>query len=841
LSYVNGAFAVTQKALTITANNQTKIYGSAFSFAGTEFTSNGLVNADSISSITLTSAATPVTATVAGSPYAIVGSAAVGSGLGNYMLSYVNGAFAVTQKALTITANNQTKVYGSAFTFAGTEFTSNGLVNADSISSITLTSAATPVTATVAGSSYPIVGSAAVGSGLGNYTIAYTNGSFAVTPKALTITANNQTKVYGSTFSFVGNEFTSNGLVNADSISSITLTSAATPVTATVAGSPYSIVGSAAVGSGLSNYTIAYTNGSFAVTPKALTITANNQSKVYGNSFTFAGTEFTSSGLVNSDSVSSATLTSAATLPAATIIGSPYSITPSAALGSGLSNYTINYVNGSFTVTPFGLTITATNQSKTYGTVFNFMGTEFTAVGLVGPDTVTGVTLTSLGSPATANVAGSPYLIIPSAAMGTGLVNYTITYSNGLLTVNPAALIITANNQSKTSGQTSTFTGTEFTASGLQNGESIGRVTLNSLGAPSTASVAGSPYLIITSAATGGTFNPGNYAITYSNKGLLTIAPLVSTGDTGRIPNVMTMPLMSSSKLFYGDINHIIVVGGVIKISGTVVEVNENGSTHVLSLGDNIYLGDNVVSENGGNADIRYFTDEIFHVTPVVVGEVIKISGTVVDINEDGSAHVLSLGDYIYLSDKFVSENGGNADIRYFSDEIFHIAPERMSNSELFYGDINHMTVVGEVIGISGTVIEVNMDGSTRVLTVGDSIYLGDNIISENSGSSVDIRMFTNEIVHVVPENSQEFSKSRALSRLSLKHRSSSHAIVVGKVINIAGTVTEINIGGSRHVLKAGDNIYLGDRVTVARGGRVDIRTSTNKIVHIAPEKAHTF
>ena len=45
------------------------------------------------------------------------------------------------------------------------------------------------------------------------------------------------------------------------------------------------------------------------------------------------------------------------------------------------------------------------------------------------------MTLTSAGAPATATVAGSPYPIIPSAAVGTGLANYTITYVAGTLTV----------------------------------------------------------------------------------------------------------------------------------------------------------------------------------------------------------------------------------------------------------------------------------------------------------------------------------------------------------------------------------------------------------------------
>ena len=60
--------------------------------------------------------------------------------------------------------------------------------------------------------------------------------------------------------------------------------------------------------------------------------------------------------------------------------------------------------------------------------------------------------------------------------------NYTITYVNGTLTVNPAALTITANNASKTYGQTATFAATAFTTSGLVNGDTVSSVTETSPG-----------------------------------------------------------------------------------------------------------------------------------------------------------------------------------------------------------------------------------------------------------------------------------------------------------------------------------------------------------------------
>ena len=71
----------------------------------TEFTAAGLVNGDTVTSVTLTSAGAAATATVAGSPYAIIARPAVGTGLGNYTISYVDAPrLTVNRKALTITA-----------------------------------------------------------------------------------------------------------------------------------------------------------------------------------------------------------------------------------------------------------------------------------------------------------------------------------------------------------------------------------------------------------------------------------------------------------------------------------------------------------------------------------------------------------------------------------------------------------------------------------------------------------------------------------------------------------------------------------------------------------------
>ncbi|WP_231638309.1 YDG domain-containing protein, partial [Piscinibacter sakaiensis] len=60
-----------------------------------------------------------------------------------------------------------------------------------------------------------------------------------------------------------------------------------------------------------------------AITPRALTVTADDASKVYGTTLTFAGTEFTSSGLVEGERIDRVTLTSAGAAPSASVAGGP--------------------------------------------------------------------------------------------------------------------------------------------------------------------------------------------------------------------------------------------------------------------------------------------------------------------------------------------------------------------------------------------------------------------------------------------------------------------------------------------------------------------------------------
>ncbi|MBP2229057.1 hypothetical protein J2847_002351, partial [Azospirillum agricola] len=370
----------------------------------------------------------------------------------------------------------------------------------------------------------------AQGSGLSNYTITYAGGTLTVDPAALTVAADAVRKTYGDTATLGG--FTATGLRNGDSVTGVTLAGSGMEATAGVGS--YAIAVSDAVGSGLSNYVITYADGHLTVTPAALTIAAGSASKTYGDIPTLSG--FTTAGLRNGDSVTGVTLSSAGAATGAGV-GS-YAVTASSAQGSGLSNYAITYADGRLTVTPAALTIAADAARKTYGDTAALGG--FTASGLRNGDSVTGVTLASTGTAATAGVGS--YAVTASSAQGSGLSNYTITYAGGTLTVDPAALTIAADSVRKTYGDTAMLSG--FTATGLRNDDSVSSVSLISAGAAATAGVGS--YGIAASNAVGGRLS--NYTVTYVD-GALTVSPrpILVTADTLSRPAGTANPTLTYS------------------------------------------------------------------------------------------------------------------------------------------------------------------------------------------------------------------------------------------------------------------------------------------------------
>ncbi|WP_114240234.1 MBG domain-containing protein [Dyella sp. C9] len=366
-----------------------------------------------------------------------------------------------------------------------------------------------------------------------DYQLTYV-GALVVDPASLVITANNASKTYNGLAYSGGNGVTYSGFVNGDgtSVLSGSLAYGGTAQGAVNAGS-YSI---APEGLSAANYIITYDDGTLTVNPAVLAAgLTGTVSKVYDgtSTATLAAGNYTLSGIIGGDQVSLDD--PAAGSYASANVGSKLEVTVNglALIGASAGNYVLasNSANADIgTITPASLVITASNQSKTYGQTLSLGSTAFSESGLVGNDSVSGVTLASAGAPASANVARSPYTIAASQAVGTGLSNYVITYMPGLLYVDPAPLTVTANSTSETYNGRAYAGGHGVSYSGFVNGQNASVLggRLQYAGTAQGATNVGT-YSIAPEGLTA-----ANYAITYVD-GTLTVNPATLTYIANRL------------------------------------------------------------------------------------------------------------------------------------------------------------------------------------------------------------------------------------------------------------------------------------------------------------------
>jgi hypothetical protein len=317
-----------------------------------------------------------------------------------------------------------------------------------------------------------VTGLSLSGGQAGNYSLTAPSFTANITASNLTITANNDAKTYGGTKSYGSGStaFSSSGLQNGETIGTVTVT-ASGGTTATAPIGAYSLTPSAATGGTFTaaNYNITYANGTLTVNPLGVTVTADAQSKLYGTADP-ALTYSNSPALVGSDS-----FMGALTRAAGSNVGS-YAITQGTLALS--TNYSLSYVGANLTITASNLTITANSTSKAFGTTLSFAGTEFTTSALVSGDSVTSVTLQANGGTNATDAVGS-YTIIPSAATGSGLGNYNLSYANGTLTVTPGSSGLSVSSSLNPAGYQASLT---FGASVSTN--ATGSVTFSSAAGP---------------------------------------------------------------------------------------------------------------------------------------------------------------------------------------------------------------------------------------------------------------------------------------------------------------------------------------------------------------------
>jgi len=449
--------------LIITAQPQAINYG--LSVPATTVTYAGLVNGDTADSLTTQPTISSAQSGVVAAGTYTDNYTASGATDPNYSISYVAGSLTVHQASLTITAQPQTIIYSASV--PSTTVTYAGFVNGDTADSLTIQpTISSAQSGVVAAGTYPgnYTASGAVDP---NYTISYLPGDLTVAQGSLTITAQPQTIIYGT--SVPSTTVTYAGFVNGDTADSLTtqptVASAQSGIVA-VGTYPDNYIASGAVDD---NYAITYNSAALTVNPLAVIITGTR---------TYDGTDIATNSIlsvtnaVGGDDVSvasgSGTLTNANVGTNAII-----SFGTLALGGATATNYSLVDASGSVTVTPAALLITVQPQTITYGA--SVPETTATYDGFVNGETNTELSTQPTISSAQSGVAAAGTYPGNYTASGAVDPNYTINYLSGDLTVGQASLTITAQPQAITYGMS--VPATTVTCDGFVNGDTADSLT----------------------------------------------------------------------------------------------------------------------------------------------------------------------------------------------------------------------------------------------------------------------------------------------------------------------------------------------------------------------------
>jgi len=490
----SATLVINPAVLTVTSANATRIYGDpnpAFSF-----TITGFVNGETVAVVSGSPVCTSADPTAAVGTYPITCTTGT-LAAANYTFTFVSGNLTITPAALSVAAADATRVYGDPNpAFTGTI---TGIKNGDNITATysTTATAASPV------GTYPITPALVdPTSKLGNYTVTSTNGTLTVTPSPLSATAANTTRAYGDPNNLTG---TLTGVKNGDDITAVYSTTA----TATSVPGTYPITTSLLDPTNkLGNYSVVITNNTLTIVPATLTVSVANASMVYGDAV--PALSGTIAGIKDGENITASYSTTATSTSAP---GTYPIVAAVSDNGTGvLANYTVVINNGTLTISPAPLVVTAANASRLYGDPNpGFTGT---ITGLKNSDNI-GAIFSAAADPT--SPVGT-YSIIPTLTdPNNKLGNYSVTLNNGVLTVAPAPLSVVAADASRLYGDPNpAFSGT---LTGIKNSDNI---TASFSSAADPTSPVGT-YPIVPSLADP-TAKLANYVVTSTN-GTLTVSP----------------------------------------------------------------------------------------------------------------------------------------------------------------------------------------------------------------------------------------------------------------------------------------------------------------------------
>ena len=483
-----------------------------------------------------------------GKAISVTGVALTGVDANNYSLTNTTGSASadITQRQLTATYTGTTRVYDGTVD-APVTGSLGGLIAGDTVTA-TESAVFTGAGARNVGSgkAVSVTGIALAGADAGNYSLAANSAatSASITPRPLTVSGlsgiSAQDRMYdGSTTVAVNLPTTISGLsANVIAGDDVTVTVSSGGVSGASMldkhvgqNKPVVLNGLGLSGADAANYLIGGTLGlTVNIAPRPLSITGVTAVDRVYDGLRDVAIDTTSGSLVGAVSGDDVRLptTGVTGLMADKNAGQNKAVTVSGLTlaGADLPNYVVSSGAGlTVNITQRSLTPAASVVSKVYD------GTTGATVTLAAANSVQGDDASFSGSAvyASRNVGTGIAVAVSGISLaGADAGNYQLsaTQLNTTGDITARSLVITPDAVSKDYGAAITLSGTAFSTAGLglASGETLGSVTLSSAGTAATAAVQGSPYAITASNATGGTFDPANYAITYGS-GLLTVRP----------------------------------------------------------------------------------------------------------------------------------------------------------------------------------------------------------------------------------------------------------------------------------------------------------------------------
>ncbi|PJI76948.1 filamentous hemagglutinin family protein [Polynucleobacter brandtiae] len=404
---------------------------------------------------------------------------------------------------LIVTATNATKTYdGLAYNgSAGVTYSITPDFNFLSVANLAYTTQSGNINA----GAYAIAPTGLVNTtSQSGYNITYVPGTLVVNKANAVVTANSGSGTYTGVNQTVTG-FSASNLVNSETAAVLT------GVSASGTGKDAGSYASTAIGTD-KNYNLSFQAGSLEIAKANAVVTANSGSGTYtGVNQTVTG--FSASNLVNSETAAVLTGVSASGT------GKDAGSYASTAIGTD-KNYNLSFQAGSLEIAKANAVVTSNNLITTYD------GTQKNLSGYVVKDTNGKLIIDTLG---VSDIDVSAINVGSSILRASGMLpNYNLKFTDGVLQITPAPLVITA------ASSTSIYNGaiqsnTGATVSGLVGSDSVSNLAITTSGSRQNVGTT------VTNAMANGTI-ASNYSITYVAGGLvITPASVTVTADSAAV------------------------------------------------------------------------------------------------------------------------------------------------------------------------------------------------------------------------------------------------------------------------------------------------------------------